>query len=108
MVTKKIFQVTAQAVAVLVLLTSSSIAGWGQAQTFYPGGHMMAGGYMGWMMIFFWIMLLVILILIIRYVVQLTRIKNTEPMPLDILKNRLASGEIDLEEFEEKKKYLTS
>jgi len=105
-ITKNIFQVIARVAAVFILLTGSSLAGWGHSQVFYPGGHMMAGGYMGWTMIFFWAMLLVILILVIRYVVQLTRIKNTEFSAIDILKKRLASGEIDLEEFKEKRKFL--
>ncbi len=71
-------------------------------------GHMMGSWGMGWMMIVFWALLLIGLILIIRWLIVQTKGKSKEEKSyLDILKERFASGEIDIQEFEEKKKILT-
>jgi len=77
--------------------------GWG-----YPG-HMMGSGYMGWFMILFWGLLLVTLILLIRWVVKLPQSKESGQGkdPLAILNERLAKGEIEVEEYREKKQLLT-
>ena len=70
-------------------------------------GHMMGSWGMGWMMIGFWALLLIGMILIIRWLLVMTREKSKEEKSyLDILKERFASGEIDIHEFEEKKKIL--
>jgi len=69
------------------------------------GGHWMFGGFM-WI---FWIAVLVGLIFLIKWLIQQ---KPAEPSSrensLEILKKRYARGEIDKEEFEQKKKDLLS
>ncbi len=82
------------------------------------GGHgpgMMGWGYgMGWLgMIFmsiFWIAVIVGVILLIRWLIVSTGGKGQrtsgEDSPLEILKRRYARGEINKDEFEEKKRDL--
>ena len=67
--------------------------------------HWMLGGFM-WI---FWIALIVGLIFLVKWVVQQNRHveQRHEGSSLDILKNRYARGEIDKEEFEEKKRDLS-
>jgi putative membrane protein len=83
---------------------------WGQG----PG--MMGGGYgMGWfgpiIMVAFWIAVILGVILLIRWLIVSTRTSgpkiHSEDSALEILKRRYARGEIDKEEFLEKKKDLT-
>ena len=86
----------------------------------YDWGHgpgMMVGGYgMGWFgsitMIAFWIAVIVGIVLLIRWMIVSTRTTVHGPgsgeSALEILKKRYARGEIDKEEFEEKKKDLLS
>ncbi|NOX33726.1 MAG: SHOCT domain-containing protein [Deltaproteobacteria bacterium] len=88
-----------------------AFAGWGDNGYRYFGGHMMGqAGYMGWFMIAFWGLLLIALIFLIRWIAQLPQ--GQEPggrynqSPLDILKERLAKGEIEIEEYNEKKQLL--
>ena len=85
----------------------------------YPWGPGMMGnwgyGMMGWfgpiMMLVFWGLIIVALILLIRWLWGVsqskTEVKGSES-PMDILKRRYASGEIDREEFEQKKQDLSS
>ncbi len=98
---------------VILLLT----AGYGNTQM---GGQGMMGpgmmnwGYgMGWggsiIMMTFWIAVIVGIIFLIRWVVLSTDRKHetrTEDSALEILRNRYARGEINKDEFEEKKKDL--
>jgi putative membrane protein len=84
----------------------------------YEWGHgpgMMGGGYgMGWfgsiIMIAFWIAVIVGIVLLIRWLIIYTRTPShgtsSGESALDILKKRYARGEIDKQEFEEKKKDL--
>lgn len=71
-------------------------------------GHGMGFG-MGWG----WIIGLVVLALIVWLVVKVTTQNTTassaggRETPLDVLKKRYARGEIDKQEFEEKKKELS-
>ncbi|MDZ7723009.1 MAG: SHOCT domain-containing protein [candidate division KSB1 bacterium] len=69
--------------------------------------HGYGTGFMGWG----WILGLVVLGLIIWAVVRSAQNSNTSPREpksaLDILKERYALGEIDKQEFEEKKRDLT-
>ena len=85
----------------------------------YGGWHMgpgiMGSGYgMGWvgmiLMVAFWIAIIVGIIFLIRWLVISTgtgrRAARSEESALEILKRRYARGEINKEEFEEKKKDL--
>jgi putative membrane protein len=83
--------------------------GWGMG----PG--MMGWGYgMGWfgpiLMIAFWIAIIVGIVFLIRWLVVSTgtgsRRASSEESALEILKRRYARGEIEKEEFEEKRKSL--
>jgi putative membrane protein len=84
------------------------------------GGHMgpgmMGWGYgMGWLwtiiMVAFWIAVIVGIIFLIKWVVISMgtggRVARSGDSALEILKRRYARGEIDKEEFKEKKKDLT-
>ena len=63
------------------------------------------GGYLG--MILFWVLLIVVIILLVKYLMP----KKDTPdehreTPLEILQRRYANGEIDKEEYDEKRKGL--
>ena len=70
------------------------------------GNHWMFGGWM----LLFWVLILVGLVFFIKWIVQQSKTTETkhEESPLEILKKRYAKGEIDKEEFEQKKKDLLS
>jgi putative membrane protein len=84
----------------------------------YEWGHgpgMMGwGSGMGWLggsiMVIFWIAVIVGIVLLIRWLIISTRTPShgtsSGESALDILKKRYARGEIDKQEFEEKKKDL--
>jgi len=62
---------------------------------------------MGWIfMIIFWGLIVLGLIFLIRWFVGATRTSRGEESALDILKKRYASGEINKEEYEQKKRDL--
>ncbi len=72
---------------------------------------MMNGFYHGWGMGFGWLIGVIILIVFVWLIVKVINQSGTSNQPnkssaLDILKERYARGEIDKEEFEEKKKDL--
>lgn len=70
------------------------------------GSHMFGSG-MWVFMIIFWIIGLTLFVLLIKWIVdQGKRTKQYDKTPLDILKERYAKGEIDDQEFEEKKRKL--
>jgi len=83
-----------------------------------PWGPGMMGnwgyGMMGWfgpiMMLVFWGLIILVLVFLARWLWGSSQ-KKPEDMrpepPLDILKRRYASGEIDREEFEQKKRDLS-
>ena len=71
------------------------------------GGHMMGYGYGGG---FMWIIVLVLVGIGGYFLLQVSKSKGSDvsniEAPLDMLKKRYASGEIDKEEFDQKKKDL--
>jgi len=96
----------------LLSVNDAAFAGWGDNNYGYFGGHMMGGaGYMGWFMIIFWGLLLIALIFLIRWISHLPLGKEPgqgpDKKPLDILKERLARGEIEIDEYREKKQLLS-
>ena len=70
------------------------------------GDHWMFGGFM-WV---FWVAVIIGLVFLVKWIVQ--QGKPSEPKAkedaLEILKKRYARGEIDQEEFEQKKRDLLS
>ena len=95
-------------------LTGKALAQWrGDGQGM--GSGMMGWGYgMGWfgmiLMVLFWIAVIVAIIFLIRWLFVSTGAKGhravSEDSPLEILKRRYAQGEINKEEFEQKKRDL--
>ena len=106
-------------VPLLSLASMPSVSRWAGVQQ-GPGYHdwpmgpgMMSPWGMGWMgmffMLVFWILVIVGLFLLIRWLLQATpgkRQEQREPRSVEILKERYARGEIDKEEFEQKRKDL--
>lgn len=65
-----------------------------------------AMGFFGWtMMILFWTATLVVIIWAIRSLS--TGRSPTTPTPLELLERRFAAGEIDREDFEERRRLLS-
>lgn len=60
-----------------------------------------AGG--PWMMVLWWILIIAAIVAIIKFTVARSG-RPAEKTAMDILKERYARGEIDREEFEEKKR----
>ena len=107
---------TTLAVALIILpLITYGLASQANAQMMGPGmgSDMMRWGWwgMGWIfMIIFWGLIIVGLIFLIRWLAGLSRSRapydKTHDSALDILKQRYAKGEINKEEFEQKKRDL--
>lgn len=104
------------AVIALLTLFGGSNAAWAQATRDGYGTHMWGGGY-GWffgpiMMIVFIAVTVVVIVLIVRWLGATGHPMSHQAYgppgktPLDILKERYARGEIDKEEFEERRKVL--
>ena len=103
--------------ALLVLLSTLTMAA-AAAQGNYPHGtHMWGGGgWMGWfagpvMMVAMIAIVVAVVVLVIRWLGGSGHGSVHPPVPpgntpLDILKERYARGEIDKEEFEERRKVL--
>lgn len=97
---------------IVSLLPSTVLA---QQQGTGYGPHMMNGGWHGWffgpiMMIVFIFVAVVVIVLMLRWLGVLNHgSPHHQPptkTPLDILKERLALGEIDKEEFEERRRII--
>jgi putative membrane protein len=67
-------------------------------------------GFMGGFMWIFWIVVIVGLVFLIKWIVQQNKPVESklEENSLEILKKRYAKGEIDKQEFEQKKRDLLS
>jgi len=100
-----------------VVLTSSRgivFAQWGGYRDGHMGPGMMGGWGMGWFgmifMLLFWVLVIIGLIFLIKWLIQNTRkgtgTSNGGSRALEILKERYARGEINKQEFEEKKRDL--
>jgi putative membrane protein len=81
---------------------------WGPGMMGYGYGMSWSGGIF---MILFWVAVIVAVIFLIRWLVVSSRSGGQAPThggdtALDILRKRYARGEIDKQEFEEKKKDL--
>ncbi len=97
-------------------VATSSLALAQQTQPPYYGPHMWSGGWHGWffgpmMMIVFIAMAVVVVVFLLRWLGGGRHgvMHHAQPMgrtPLDILKERFAKGEIDKEEFEERRRVL--
>lgn len=59
----------------------------------------------GWMMIVWGLLLIILVVVLVKTLTNRTP-QNSKESPLGILKRRYASGEIDKEEFEQRKKEL--
>ncbi len=87
--------------------------GWGMGPGMMGWGMGYGGGWL-WtiLMVVFWIAVIVGIVLLIRWLILSTKTTTThqrqEESALDILKKRYARGEIDKEEFEQRKKDLLS
>ena len=63
------------------------------------------GGGIG--MIIFWIVIIIIIALSVKFIVtQSSERTERKESPIEVIKRRYASGEIDKEEYEQKKKDL--
>ena len=72
-------------------------------------GYGTMGGY-GFLSIFFWILVIIGIVLLVVWLVRTApywQQRRVEESAMDILKKRYASGEINREEFEEKKKIIS-
>lgn len=73
---------------------------------------MMSGnfGFMGGFMWFYWIALIVGIIFLIRWIVQQSKPIEQRPIedPLELLKKRYVNGEIEQDEYLERRKNLLS
>lgn len=102
------------AAAALMVLVLPAVA-WAQQGHPYDGSHMWDGGWHGWligplMMIVFLALAVAVVVLLVRWLGGPGYGASHAPPPagtaLDILKERFARGEIDREEFEERRRVL--
>ena len=111
----KLFQLTLVFTLIVLSYFAGDVFAQGRGSDWGHGPGMMGWGYgMGWIgMIFmavFWIAVIVGIIFLIRWLVISTRTEDHkarhEDSAIEILRKRYARGEINKEEFEEKKKDL--
>jgi putative membrane protein len=96
-----------------LVFTGNSHAQW-RDYGWHDGPGMMGGWGMGWFgpifMIAFWALVITALVLFIRWLVQQGSKRGSDnhrsSSAIEILKERYARGEIDREEFDQKKQHL--
>jgi putative membrane protein len=96
-----------------IFVSTLAYAQWGGYRGWDMGPGMVGWGMMGWfgplMMLVFWGAVIVAIVFLIRWIAHSTK-ASPEPKggdsAMDILKKRYARGEINKEEFENKKKDL--
>ncbi|MEQ9316437.1 MAG: SHOCT domain-containing protein [Henriciella sp.] len=103
----------ASAAALSLLLYAPAFAQQGQEPAYRP--HMWNGGWQGWffgpiMMIVFLAVAVIVIVLLVRWLGWPGHGNapqhSPSRTPLDILKERFAKGEIDKQEFEERRRVL--
>jgi putative membrane protein len=101
----------------LLANASEALAQWRGYDGWHMGYGAMGGYGMGWFggifMIIFWILLIIGLVFLIKWLVQSTKgdsgsHRSASSSALEILKERYARGEINKQEYEEKKRDLLS
>lgn len=60
----------------------------------------------GWMMFFWWFLIIALIVIIVKALFSSTKQNLNNESPIEVLKRRYANGEIDKEEYEERKKDL--
>lgn len=81
---------------------------WGMHDWGAGGGFGMGFGWL--IMVLFWVLVIVGIVVLVRWLVAGSSRQSLEPpkeTALDVLKKRYAKGEIDRQEFEEKKRDLS-
>jgi putative membrane protein len=101
---------TEREIGFMAALAAGTLAGAAQAD---PGGNGYYGHMSGWgmglgfgMMILFWGALLVGAVVVVRWLVEQGQATGRKSDALETLKQRLARGEIDIDDYEARRKVL--
>ena len=94
--------------AAIGMMASAAIADVGEGYYGHMGGgYGMGYGFLGgFAMVFFWLVTIVLAVVAVRWITE--QGSRKESSALDILKERLAKGEIDAKEYAERKAALES